>query len=86
MLNVSKSFFKQLEKLKGSTEYAEALREDGTLMVQSHQKRLYRLFLDNTTGDVTSRLRTALTARESFKVWLEPTLAVRVQKQTYTQQ
>lgn len=83
MLIVSKSFFKRLEKLKSSEEYSEALGDDGVLLVRPHHKKLFCLFLNHTTGDATSCLRTAKTARESLKVWLEPTLTIRVQKQTF---
>lgn len=84
MLRVSKKFFKHLEKAKDSPEYKEALMEDGSILVRPHHKHLYRLFLDNTTGDVASLLRLSLTARESFRVWTHPHLIVRVQKQTFT--
>jgi hypothetical protein len=80
---VSKSFFKHLEKLKSSEEYAEALGNGGVLLVRHHHKKLFDLFLNHTTGDAASCLRTAKTARESFQVWFEPTLTLRVQKQTF---
>lgn len=85
MLKVSKKFFKHLEKLKESDDYKEALMEDGSILVRPHHKPLYRLFLDNTTGEVASLLRLSLTARESFRVWTHPYLIIRVQKQTFTQ-
>jgi len=84
VLNVSKKFFKHLEKLKGSAEYQEALRDDGTLLVRPHHKNLYRLFLDNTSGPAASLLRMSLTTREAFKVWMEPKLTLKVQKKTFT--
>lgn len=82
-MHVSKKFFKRLGMLKTTPEYQEALTGDGSLLIRPHHKQLYRLFLDNTTGDVTSALRTALTARESFKVWLDPTVTVKVSHRTY---
>lgn len=68
-MSVSKTFFKRLNKLKDQEEYQQAqLEQSDWLQVESHHKTLYCFFLDNVTGDVASALRTAKTARESFRV------------------
>jgi len=71
---LSKKFFKHLEKVRRHEDYQDALQaqvDDRVhLLVRPHHKTVYRLFLDNTTGEAASALRTALTAREKFKAMI----------------